>query len=86
MSPVSILNLSLSFTGKTLFKDIGFQIEPGDRVGLIGPNGAGKTTLLNIIMGEITPESGETRKWDQGLICDRIITEQALTPFFQCLV
>ena len=61
MSLVSILNLSLSFMGKTLFKDIGFQIEPGDRVGLIGPNGAGKTTLLNIIMGEITPESGEIR-------------------------
>ena len=86
MSLVSILNLSLSFMGKTLFKDIGFQIEPGDRVGLIGPSGAGKTTLLNIIMGEITPESGETRKWGQGLICDHIITEQALTPFFQCLV
>ncbi|MFH1488361.1 MAG: ATP-binding cassette domain-containing protein [Pseudomonadota bacterium] len=61
MSLVTILNLSLSFMGKTLFENIGFQIDAGDRVGLVGPNGAGKTTLLNLIMGETTPESGEIR-------------------------
>jgi ATP-binding cassette subfamily F protein uup len=34
----------------------------GDRIGLIGPNGAGKTTLLRMLLGELTPDSGEVRR------------------------
>jgi cobalt/nickel transport system ATP-binding protein len=35
------------------------DIEPGDRIGLLGSNGCGKTTLCHIIMGLLTPESGD---------------------------
>ena len=59
MSLVNISNLSLSFLGKILFHNIGFQIMPGDRIGLAGPNGSGKTTLLRLIAGEISPDQGE---------------------------
>jgi ATP-binding cassette subfamily F protein 3 len=61
MSLVNVLNLSLTFSGKTLLREIGFQVEPGDRVGLVGRNGSGKTTLLRLLTGEISPDRGEIR-------------------------
>ncbi|MBW2610183.1 MAG: ABC-F family ATP-binding cassette domain-containing protein [Deltaproteobacteria bacterium] len=61
MSLVNLLDLSLSFSGRELFKKIGIQVEPGDRIGLIGPNGSGKTSLLRLLAGELTPDDGEVR-------------------------
>lgn len=61
MSLVTAVELSLAFVGRPIFKGIGFQIEPGDRIGLVGPNGSGKTTLLRILGGEAAPDSGEVR-------------------------
>jgi ATP-binding cassette subfamily F protein 3 len=61
MSLVSGVGLSLSFLGKDLFRDLHFQIEPGDRFGLVGPNGSGKTSLLRLLFGEISPDKGEIR-------------------------
>ena len=61
MSLVNIIGLSLSFADREIFKNVGFRIEAGDRIGLVGPNGSGKTTLLKIITGEIVPDSGEIR-------------------------
>jgi ATP-binding cassette subfamily F protein 3 len=48
---VSIDNVTVSFGGWDLFKDISLLINPRDRIGLVGKNGAGKTTLLKVIMG-----------------------------------
>ena len=61
MSLVTILDISHSFSGKDLFRDVRLQVAPGDRVGLVGPNGSGKTTLLRLIVGEMTPDKGEIR-------------------------
>jgi ATP-binding cassette subfamily F protein 3 len=61
MSLVSINNLSLTFSGKEVFNNIGFQVRPGDRLGLIGPNGSGKTSLLRLIAGNMYPDGGEIR-------------------------
>ncbi|MFO8239680.1 MAG: ATP-binding cassette domain-containing protein, partial [Dissulfuribacterales bacterium] len=61
MSLLTVIKACLSFTGKQIFNEIGFQVEPKDRVGLVGPNGSGKTTLLRLIIGDITPDSGEIR-------------------------
>lgn len=61
MGLVSALKVSLTFVENELFKDIGLQIDPGDRIGLVGPNGSGKTTLLRLFTGEISPDSGEVR-------------------------
>ena len=59
MSLLNITNLNLILSQKEIFKDLNFQVEAGDRIGLIGPNGSGKTTLLRIISDEMRPDSGE---------------------------
>ena len=43
-------------------RDFSTRIMRGDRIGLIGPNGSGKTTLLRLLLGELTPSSGEVRR------------------------
>ncbi len=55
---LDIHNLSVYFTGRYLFKEISFQVNKGDRIGLIGKNGAGKSTLLKLIVGDESYESG----------------------------
>ncbi len=50
-----------SFGDKPVIKDLSLRIIRGDRIGLIGANGAGKSTLIKIILGELTPDSGEVR-------------------------
>jgi len=60
--PLLILNaqsISKAFGATSLFRDISFTVDDGDRIGLIGPNGSGKSTLLKILLGEIEPDSGE---------------------------
>ena len=47
---------------KTLFNNISFIINEGDRVGLIGTNGSGKTSLLNVIAGITHADSGTITK------------------------
>ena len=45
-------------TGEVL-KDVNWEVNPGERVGLVGVNGAGKSTQMKIITGEIEPTAGE---------------------------
>ncbi|MBQ2876483.1 MAG: ABC-F family ATP-binding cassette domain-containing protein [Clostridia bacterium] len=58
MIALSASDISLSFGGDTILKNISFAVNDGDRVGIIGVNGAGKTSLFRIITGEYTPDSG----------------------------
>ena len=57
-----IHNLSISFGGEYLFKEISFKLSAGNRLGLIGKNGAGKSTMLKIISGEMTLDTGQIAK------------------------
>ena len=56
---VEVKNLSLSFNGKPVLKNVNFQIEPGSRTAVIGPTAAGKTQLLYLLTGLIQPDNGQ---------------------------
>lgn len=55
---MKIENLCMSFGTQTIFDNISFQINNNDKVGIIGVNGTGKSTLFNILLGNLTPDSG----------------------------
>jgi ATP-binding cassette subfamily F protein 3 len=52
-------DLSLSFGGEVLFKDLSFKLSKGDKIGLVGKNGAGKSTMLRILNGDQNYDSGQ---------------------------
>ena len=61
MSLLRLEALSKKFGDHWALREIDFDLEEGEIVGLVGPNGAGKTTLFNLITGRYKPSSG--RVW-----------------------
>ena len=59
---IDLINISLQFGGKYLFKDVNYRISSGDKISLVGANGTGKSSLLKIIDGKLEPESGQVSK------------------------
>jgi zinc transport system ATP-binding protein len=55
---VSVQHLSFSYQEISVLKDISFEIQQGQFIGIIGPNGGGKTTLLKLLLGFLKPVSG----------------------------
>lgn len=74
MNLVNLQQASLTIAGKTLLKDITFQMAKGEHVGVIGPSGAGKSTFLNLLLGFIKVTEGSVSLFDRGL-SDLAITE-----------
>lgn len=58
MHVLNIHNLTVSYPGRTVFRDLTFALSDHDRIGLVGINGAGKSTLFKAILGVIAPDSG----------------------------
>ena len=58
---VTLNNLTMGFSQRTLFKDVSLSIFKNEKIGLTGPNGAGKTTLFSIIRGETGPVAGSVQ-------------------------
>jgi branched-chain amino acid transport system ATP-binding protein len=58
MTNLVVKNLNKRFGGLHVLKDVNFEINGPELIGLIGPNGAGKTTMTNILDGAIKPNSG----------------------------
>ena len=56
---LSVSSLTKIQGGETLYSNVNFQINPGEKVGLVGPNGTGKTTLFRMITGEEKPDQGQ---------------------------
>lgn len=62
MNILNIEHVSKIFGEKTIFDDVSFGIQEGDKIGIIGINGTGKTTLLRMIAGVEEPDSGQIIK------------------------
>lgn len=56
---ITVTNVSLNFSGTSLFKDVNLKFTPGNCYGIIGANGAGKSTFLRILSGDLEPSTGE---------------------------
>ena len=58
MAIVTVNHIQQSFGEEIILRDISFEMQKGERVGLVGVNGSGKTTLFKVLTGEYTPDTG----------------------------
>jgi ATP-binding cassette, subfamily F, member 3 len=58
MIAIQFSNVSLVLGARAIFRNLAWEIQDNQRIGLIGPNGAGKSSLLKLITGEYTAEPG----------------------------
>ena len=56
---ITVNDVSMNFSGQTLFKHVDLKFVPGNCYGIIGANGAGKSTFLRILSGDLEPTTGE---------------------------
>ena len=59
MNYLSVENISKSFGERTLFKNLSFGINEGQKIGFVAKNGTGKTSILNILSGNESSDSGQ---------------------------
>ena len=59
LKTLQTVEISKSYSGRKVVDNVTVRVEQGEVVGLLGPNGAGKTTSFYIIVGLISPESGQ---------------------------
>ncbi len=62
---VRYTDISKAYNGKVLLKDVSFDVNVGDRLGILGPNGVGKTTLLKITVGRVQQDAGDVKIYKQ---------------------
>jgi len=55
---VKAVEAEFAYDESPVVRNLNFEIERGDRIGLVGPNGSGKTTVLKLITGELKPRAG----------------------------
>jgi branched-chain amino acid transport system ATP-binding protein len=58
---LEVRGLTKRFGGLVAVRDIGFEIRPGEILGLIGPNGSGKSTVMKLVMGIERPNAGSVK-------------------------
>jgi len=58
MPLLSVKDVTFSYVGRTVIRNLSFELETGETLSFIGPNGAGKTTILRLIGGLLVPDHG----------------------------
>ena len=58
---LEVVDLCKSFGSLVVTDHVSLRLDQGERRVVLGPNGAGKTTLFNLLVGELSPTSGEIR-------------------------
>jgi ATP-binding cassette, subfamily F, member 3 len=80
MIALSLANVSLVLGARPIFRNLTWEIQHDQRVGLIGPNGAGKSSLLKLITGEHAPEPGGQLVKARGVTVGYLAQEPDLDP------
>lgn len=75
---MNIEHLYMSFGLQEIFNDVSVHFNDDDKVGIVGVNGAGKSTLFNLILGNISPDSGKITIKNRELIgyLPQVITDE----------
>src|SRR5258706_11875139 len=60
MISITVSNATLILGSHAIFRDLTWEIQHDQKIGLIGPNGAGKSSLFKLITGEHSTEKGGT--------------------------
>jgi ATP-binding cassette subfamily F protein uup len=76
---LSIENLAKTYGEKTLFENISFGIEEGDKIGIVGVNGTGKSTFIKTVAGFVQADHGQLIK-SKGMQIEYLSQESELTP------
>ena len=58
-TPLKVIGLSKDYNGKSAVKNISFEVEKNEIIGILGPNGCGKTTTIGMILGLLKPTKGK---------------------------
>jgi ATP-binding cassette subfamily F protein 3 len=58
MISITVSNATLILGSHAIFRDLSWEVQHDQKIGLIGPNGAGKSSLFKLIIGEHSPEKG----------------------------
>ena len=82
MSILTVTNLSHSYGGREILKNVTFRLLKGEHVGLIGANGEGKSSFMNIITGKLEPDEGQI-EWSKrvrvGYLDQHAVLEKGMT-------
>jgi ATP-binding cassette subfamily F protein 3 len=81
---ISVDNVGVEFSGRTLFSEVTFNINETDRIALMGKNGAGKSTLLKIVAGVDKPSRGKISAPNDAVIAylpQHLLTDDTATVF-----
>jgi len=81
---ISVDNISVEFSGHSLFKDVSFVINEGDKIALMGKNGAGKSTMMKIIAGLQKATRGKVQYPKDAVIAylpQHLLTDDNCTVF-----
>ncbi len=58
-TPLKVIELSKKYDGKDAVKNISFEVNQNEIIGILGPNGCGKTTTIGMILGLLKPTNGK---------------------------
>jgi len=81
---ISVNDIAVQFSGRTLFKGVSFVINPADKIALMGKNGAGKSTMMKIIAGMDKPTKGSVQYPKEAVIAylpQHLLTQDDCTVF-----